>query len=83
MPRRELFEQAINVYQDREIYFPEKARALFKSREVYRSQGRVIEADRDGEEALRLYKLSKPDDTRSLDELAHADFDNIIVFWSR
>jgi tetratricopeptide (TPR) repeat protein len=79
----ELFEQAINVYQDREIYFPEKARALFKRSKVYRGLGKVEEADRDGEEALRLYRLSKAEDTRSLDELDHSDFDNIIVFWSR
>jgi hypothetical protein len=79
----ELFEQAISVYQDREIYSPEKARALYKRSKVYAALGKLSNAACDGNEALRLYRLSQPNDSRLLNELEHSDFDNIIVFWSR
>jgi hypothetical protein len=71
------------VYQDREIYFPEKARALYKRSKAYTTIGKLADAACDGREALRLYRLSKPHDTRPLDELDDSDFDHIIVFWSR
>jgi hypothetical protein len=71
------------VYQDRKIYSPEKARALYKRSTVYTSVGKLADAACDGGEALRLYRLSKPYDTRPLNELEDSDFDSIIVFWSR
>jgi hypothetical protein len=71
------------VYGDRDIYYPEKARALFKRSKVFRILGRNSEAECDGKESLRLYRRSKPGDARPLGMLTDSDFDKIIVFWSR
>jgi hypothetical protein len=71
------------VYGDRDMYFPEKARALYKRSKALDVLGRSTDADRDRRESLRLYRLSKPEDLRPLDELDDLDFDKIIVFWSR
>jgi len=79
----DLFDQALKIYQDRDIYSPEKARALFKRSKVFKSLGQDTKAQKDADEALRLYKLSKPDDRRPLQELKDEDFDRRIVFWSR
>jgi hypothetical protein len=65
------------------MYYPEKARALFKRNKVLRMSGRISEADCDKKESLRLYRRSKPFDTRPLEMLEDSDFDKIIVFWSR
>lgn len=79
----DLFGQAISVYQDRDIYSPEKARALYKRSKVHAGVGKLADATCDEREALRLYRLAKPHDTRPLSELGDLDFDSIIVFWSR
>jgi hypothetical protein len=65
------------------MYSPEKARALFKRSKIFRILGRNSEADCDEKESLRLYKRSKPTDSRPLRLLEDSDFDKIIVFWSR
>jgi hypothetical protein len=65
------------------MYYPEKARALFKRSKAFRILGRNSEADCDGKESLRLFRRSKPEDTRPLEMLVDSDFDKIIVFWSR
>jgi len=65
------------------MYYPEKARALFKRSKVFKILRRTGEANCDGKESLRLYRRSKPDDTRPLEMLEDSDFDKIIVFWSR
>jgi hypothetical protein len=78
-----MFKQALNVFQDRGSFYPEKARALYKRSKVYAVLEKPADGACDRREALRLYRLSQPSDKRLLDELDDSDFDNIIIFWSQ
>jgi hypothetical protein len=76
-------DHALKAYWGRDIYFPEKARALYKRSNVYRLLDKDDDARCDAGESLRLYRLYKPDDKRPFEDLKDEDFDKIIVFWSR
>lgn len=80
---RELLDQALKAYGERDIYFPEKSRALYKRSNLYRLLDKDHDAQCDANECLRLYRIHRPDDERSFQELNIEDFDKIIVFWSR
>jgi hypothetical protein len=79
----ELFDQALKVYGQQEMYYPEKARALFMRRKAYQLLGHTDAAVCDGRESLRLYRHAKPEDDRPLELLEDSDYNRIIVFWSR
>lgn len=81
---RSLLDQALKIYGDREYFGPEKARALYK-------KGKLLgDIGNDGEaylkRAMNLYQDLKKgcsDPRRGIDELSDADFDQLIVFWSK
>jgi ATP:corrinoid adenosyltransferase len=84
---RSLLDQALKIYGDREYYDPEKARALYKKGKSL--QHVVMEGNKSNKslnEALGLHrklKKEKADFRRGVDELTDADFDDLIVFWSK
>jgi hypothetical protein len=76
-------DQALKAYGDRNIYYPEKARALYMRSKLHRQMNRETPANCDQTESLRLYRIFAPDDQRPWEALTNSDFDKIIVFWSR
>jgi hypothetical protein len=84
---RTLLDQALKIYGDRDYYSPEKARASYKKGKLLKAlgeQGRHSEMFLDKAWVLRE-KLTKKNSglKRSIDELTDADFDDLIVFWSK
>ncbi|KAK9776213.1 putative NB-ARC domain-containing protein [Seiridium cardinale] len=77
------FNRALDVYGDRSVYAPEKARAFFQRGRLLRILGQAAEAQKDEDNCLALFREIRPDDKRPLHELSDADFDKLIVFWSR
>jgi hypothetical protein len=84
---RSLLDQALKIYGDREYYDPEKARALYKKGTLPQHVvGKGIKSKKTLNEALDLYrklKKEKADFRRGIEELTDADFDDLIVFWSK
>ena len=84
---RSLLDQALKIYRDREYYDPEKARALYKKGKLLQHVAREGNKNKKSlNEALDLYrrlKKEKGDFRRGIDELTDADFDDLIVFWSK
>ncbi|QDS73010.1 hypothetical protein FKW77_009080 [Venturia effusa] len=79
----EYLTRALEVYEGRDIYMPEKARALYKRAKSFRGLDRCAEAQKDEDDSLELYRGLVPGDSRPLSELSDGDFDKLIVFWSR
>ncbi|KAE9984204.1 Glutamine synthetase [Venturia inaequalis] len=75
--------RALEAYEGRSIYTPEKARAFCNRAKSLRRLGRHAEAEEDENESLELYRGLVPDDTRPFSELSDGDFEKLIVFWSR
>jgi len=80
---RALLGQALKAYGDRNVFKPEKARATFKRSKVLRLLQREDEAEAALNESWKLYQEIRPADQRTAEQLCDADFDKIVVFWSR
>ncbi|KAF8850761.1 hypothetical protein BDZ45DRAFT_808898 [Acephala macrosclerotiorum] len=82
-----LLDQALKIYGDCEYYDAEKARALYKKgRSLQYVSRESNKSNKSLNEALDLYrklKKEKADFRRGIDELTDADFDDLIVFWSK
>jgi Flp pilus assembly protein TadD len=79
----EMFDRAVEVYHDREVYAPEEARVLFYRSKALRQLGKNDQADQDEADCLELYQHLVPTDLRSITELTDADFNRHIVLWAR
>lgn len=81
MNNRALLDQALKIYGDREYYGPEKARALHKKGKLLDTLGKSDESNTYILKAQSLYrKLEDKEDTHIATD---ADFDDLIVFWSK
>ncbi|GME43675.1 putative tetratricopeptide repeat domain-containing protein [Neofusicoccum parvum] len=78
-----LLDQALKIFTGRPVYLPERARAMFKRSRVLELLGRLKEAETEKEESLKLLRELTDLGTKTLDEITDADFDEVIVFWSR
>lgn len=78
-----LLDQADVIYHGRSHFRPEDARVCFKRSKILLALDEQDKARACGNEAWRLYRLLHPNDTRRLGQLADADFDRSIMFWSR
>lgn len=71
----------MHIYRNSSTYQAEISRCLFKLSQIKRDAGNALGAASDLEEATRLYaKFSKPSGRQPATE---ADFDALVVFWSR
>lgn len=80
----------MKIYSDQDIggrdaaYVPEKARAIYKRSRVLRLQRRTAEADVELEEAVRLREqVLGAAETREIEALTDAEFDDLIAYWSK
>lgn len=80
---RKLLDRAYDIYGGHAHFRPEQARTMYKRSEVLRLMQRSEEADREAQQAFRLFRLVVPNDRRSLDQLTVRDFDRPIMFWSK
>lgn len=81
MNHRALLDQALKIYGDREYYGPEKARALHKKGKLLATLGKRDESHTYILKAQSLYRnLKSKEDTHVATD---ADFDDLIVFWSK
>ncbi|KAL1626888.1 hypothetical protein SLS56_006616 [Neofusicoccum ribis] len=78
-----LLDQALKIFTGRPVYLPERARAMFKRSRVLKLLGKLKEAETEKEENLKLLRELTDLGTKTLDEITDADFDEVIVFWSR
>lgn len=79
---RSLINQAINVFSGRPKYRNELARAMYKAGQISKREGNEGSAA-EFDEAFKLRRLVRPHDGRDCSELVEADFDDLVVFWSR
>ncbi|EED16512.1 NB-ARC and TPR domain protein [Talaromyces stipitatus ATCC 10500] len=76
-----LLDQALKIYGEREYYGPEKARALCKKGKLLAVVDKLEESRAYMSQAQVLYrKLKSKEDTH---DATDADFDDLIVFWSK
>ncbi|KAM3476171.1 hypothetical protein MY8738_007067 [Beauveria namnaoensis] len=80
---RVLINQALKVFSGRRQYRQELARSTYKASQVSRAMGNNSKAEAELQEAFQLRRALLPGDRRGNDELTEADFDNLVVFWSR
>ncbi|KAI9689075.1 MAG: hypothetical protein M1822_000812 [Bathelium mastoideum] len=80
---RDHIDEALRIFQDRVVYQPEKARALFRKSEILRGQGHLQEAHESQKESLRLYHDILSAAPKTSEGLSHADYDDLVAFWSR
>jgi hypothetical protein len=76
--------KAIHIYHNFESAFEaETARAKFCKSKVLRQAGNVAEADKELYESVKWYFELIGQDMSEPQEVGEADFDRLIVFWSR
>lgn len=80
---RSLLDQALKVFTSRPVYLPERARAIFKKSRVLHLLGRADEAAKEKEASVELLRELVDVGERTVDQVADADFDGAIVFWSK
>ncbi|EGX95344.1 NB-ARC and TPR domain protein [Cordyceps militaris CM01] len=78
-----LINQALEVFGGRRQYQQELARSTYKASQVSRAMGNNDKAEEQLQEACQLRRALIPGDRRGNDELNEADFDSLVVFWSR
>ena len=75
-------DQAIEIFQSRSSWRPDRARALHKKAEVLT----FLQMDEDAEkchyEASRLYDEIKPANKGKSRDISDSDWDDLVVFWS-
>ncbi len=80
-PKRTLVDKAINIYHNFDSAFEaETARAKFCKSKVLRLGGYTAEAERELAESINWYNELNG---REVTEIHEADFDRMVVFWSR
>ena len=84
---RPLLDLALKIFGNREYFGPEKARALYKKGKLLE---RMAHEDNDSKKylkwALDLYRKLKKENSdppKEINELTDAEFDRLIVFWSK
>lgn len=80
---RSLLDQALKIYSGRKHFRPENARALYKKGKLLERIG--TDAQEHLKWALNMYQglAGNPNLLQGLDEVTDADFDRLIVFWSK
>ncbi|KAF1344239.1 hypothetical protein BDV97DRAFT_305597 [Delphinella strobiligena] len=80
---RALLKQALMIYDESDVFLPERIRVLFNQCRVYRALKKDERAATLEEDLMRLYRRLTRDDQRDFRELNDQLLDNLIVFWSR
>ncbi|KAI9930214.1 hypothetical protein MW887_012026 [Aspergillus wentii] len=81
-----LLDQALKTYAEQPYFCAERARAWYlkgKMLVAQQQQNESKEAKTCFGEAVRLFRLARPDDGRPLERLGQEDFNNAVIFWSR
>ncbi|TPX10758.1 uncharacterized protein E0L32_008327 [Thyridium curvatum] len=78
-----LINQAIKVFSERPQYVQELARSTYKASQVSAAIGNQKKADSELRDAFQLYQQLVPGDRRGIDEIKEADYDSLVVFYSR
>lgn len=71
------------IYDESDVFLPERIRVLFNQCRVYRALKKDERAATLEEDLMRLYRRLTRDDQRDFRELNDQLLDNLIVFWSR
>jgi hypothetical protein len=81
---RILLDQALKIYGGRPYYKPEIARCNFKNGMSLVAMGKMLEAQQALDEALGLYyEIVGKERGKSREQLVDADFDELVVFWTK
>jgi hypothetical protein len=59
------------------------ARSTYKKAQILQAKGEKSQAKNYFEMAYTQRKELKPEDRRSVADVTEADFDNMVIFWSR
>ncbi|KAK3294429.1 tetratricopeptide repeat domain-containing protein [Chaetomium fimeti] len=73
----------LDIFSSRPYYKNELARTTYKQEQMLRAMGKEEQAEERHQEAFRLYRELVPGDGRTIDELSEADYDDLVIFWSR
>lgn len=73
----------MKIFSSRPYYKNELARTTYKKGQMLLAMGEEWGASELFQEAFRLRQALVPRDTRSIEELSEADFDQLVIFWSR
>jgi hypothetical protein len=77
-------DKAIQIYHNFDSAFEaETARAKFYKSKVLRHADKVADADRELAESVKWYHELNGQDTTGSEDVQEADFDRLVVFWSR
>lgn len=80
---RQLMQQALKIFSSKSYYRRELARCKFKEGQLCDAFGDKAEATKSFDQAFKLRREILPADKRDLDDLVEADFDEMVIFWSR
>lgn len=77
-------DKAIQIYHNYDSAFEaETARARFYKSKVLRQWGKLDEAERELAESVRWYYKLNKQAVNKVEEPKEAEFDRLVVFWSR
>lgn len=85
---RSFLDQALKIYGDHEHFINEKARAKFRRAKLLGLMQRMEDSNLDMQYAIRLYRQIRPFSSKgrgvgAADQFTDADFDAVVMFWSR
>jgi hypothetical protein len=75
--------QSDKIFSSRSHYQQELARTKFRESKILKALGKEDEASQAASHALKLRRKIVPKDDRPLQSMSEADFDDLVIFWSR
>jgi hypothetical protein len=78
-----LINQALKVFSGRPRYRNELARSTYKAAQLSQEMGLDDKAAQEFQEAFSIRQKLVPKDKRHMEDLREADYDELVVFWSR
>lgn len=80
---RNLLNHAVDIFSSRPYLGNEVARSRHKRGQMYRDMGNDVQAEEEFAKAYESWQNLRPGDKRARDEVYEADFDELVIFWSR
>jgi len=78
-----LLNHAVDIFSSRPYLGNEVARSRHKRGQMYRDMGNDVQAEEEFAKAYESWQNLRPGDKRARDEVYEADFDELVIFWSR